>query len=307
MGQNGQHIDGARVGAGLLPGGKAGQGVAAMAGVGENVSFRVPFGFLGRADHGFDFGKMIGPLSVGEKAEAGGGEAAARSPLEPFLAHALDGQFGEAAFHPAGQFDRFRSGNQLEAAGELHAAQNAQGVLVEGRAGVAQNAVAQIGRAAEKIQDLTRAGIVHDGVDGEVPAGGGLAERDGRIELNVKSLVAGSDLGIFAREGEIVGVAGGGGEFDHAKGTADQIGPAPAGKGGEELLVVQAEDFEVEVFLRWKAGQGIAHGAADQKGALQLWGLLENKLQFWRKEIHQTRPHDFFRVRAKTISDLSRR
>jgi prepilin-type N-terminal cleavage/methylation domain-containing protein len=166
--QDRQHIDGLGFRVGFAPLGQARQRVATVASVRENVAFRVPFRFLRRADQRFDLREMIDPFRLGQKAQAGGRQPAALRPLEPFLAHALDGQFRVTPLHAARKFHRFRRGAQLETPRELHPAQDAQRVLDEGRAGVPQNARLQIRLAAEKIQHLARAGIVHDGVDGEI-------------------------------------------------------------------------------------------------------------------------------------------
>ena len=83
-------------------------------------------------------------------------------------------------------------------------AQDAQGVLGKRGAGVAQHTVPQIRRAAEKIQRLPRARIVHDGVDGEIAAARRRLRREGRIKVHFESLVAGRHFGILARHGEIV-------------------------------------------------------------------------------------------------------
>ena len=62
--------------------------------------------------------------------------------------------------------------HEIEAAGELHPAQDAQRIFGEGLAGGPQHAILQILGAAEEIEEFLRNRIVGHRVDGEVAAAG---------------------------------------------------------------------------------------------------------------------------------------
>jgi hypothetical protein len=90
--------------------------------------------------------------------------------------------------------DCFRRRGEAEARGELHAAQDAQGVFAESLGRVAKDFVLEIVRAAEEIEQLTPTRVEHHRVDGEVAARGGIARVDIWIERNLKALVPGRSL-----------------------------------------------------------------------------------------------------------------
>ncbi len=92
---------------------------------------------------------------------------------------------------------------QIEAAGELHSAQDAQGVFGKSIAGGAQDAVVEVHLAAEEIPDFAGDGVEAHGVDGEVAAGGGFARGDGFVELGVKIAVAGAGFAVAAGDAEV--------------------------------------------------------------------------------------------------------
>jgi hypothetical protein len=126
---------------------------------------------------------------------------------------------------------------------------------------------------------LPGAGIIQDGIDGKIPAGGGLLRSNLRIELDRKTLMARRNFGIFARHSEVIGVPAAGGQFDDAEGAPHQIRAAPSGQRLEERFVIGAKDFDIKILSGRKAKKRVAHATAHQKSAIQLRGFLENPFQ----------------------------
>ena len=169
---------------------------------------------------------------------------------------------GDRARHRGGR----RVDGQIEAAGELHPAQHAQGVFGKGIAGGAQDAVVEIHLAAEEVPHFAGERVEAHGVDGEVAAGGGFARRDGCVELRAKIAVAGAGFAVAAGDAEVACVKAGPGKFHHAEALAYQIHAPAAGQKRGQIIVGNAVDFDVEV-LRLEAQQGIAHRSAHHHGA----------------------------------------
>ena len=95
MRQNGEHVNDAGGLIQSLPGGETRHGIAAEAGMGEDVTFRVPFGFLRDIDECFDFWEMFNPTGIPQEIKATGRGHAFGGPLEPFFTDTFDGQFTE--------------------------------------------------------------------------------------------------------------------------------------------------------------------------------------------------------------------
>ena len=90
-----------------------------------------------------------------------------------------------------------------------------------------QDAAPEVGRPAVVIQHLLPPGIPHQGIDGEVPPGGGLGRPQVRRELHREPPMSDPGLRIAAREGKIPDLPGAVGELDHPERPADQVCPAP--------------------------------------------------------------------------------
>ncbi len=115
---------------------------------------------------------------------------------------------------------------QIEAAGELHASQDAQRIFAKRIAGGAQHAIFQIFAAAEEIEKFIRDGIEGHRVDREIAAAGGFLGRDLRIERREEIAMRAADFAVAARDAEIVNAAAGDGQFHDAEALTDQIDAA---------------------------------------------------------------------------------
>lgn len=267
VGQDGEGDDDAGGFVGIAPGREIGEGVEGVAGVLEDVAFRVPFGFLGHASEGIEFGKMGEPAGGLDPAKAGGRDRARCGPFEPFVADAFEGEFMKGADQFAAAGQGFGRAGQVKAPGELHAAEDAQGIIAERFADVAQDPALDIIATAEEVEDLTGPGVPHEGVEGEVTSGGCLGRGDVGIEVDVEAAVAGADFGIAAGDAEVVdGIAEG--ELDDTEGAADEIGTAPGAEGLGEGLVGGAKDLDIEV-LQGASQDGIPDTATDEVGTPQ--------------------------------------
>ncbi len=193
------------------------------------------------------------------------GCSALHRPLHELFGDALTGEgrifAGDGARHGRGGWVDC----QIEAASELHAAQDAQRVLRKGVAGGAQDAVVEIHLAAEEIPDFAGDGVEAHGVDGEVAAGGGFARGDGFVKVGVKIAVAGAGLAVAAGDAEVPYMRPGPGKLHHAEAFPDQIHAAAAGQERGQMIVRHAVDFDVEV-LGLEAEQGVAHRASHHHG-----------------------------------------
>jgi len=249
--------------------------------MGENVAFGMPLGVLGHATNCVEFRKVLNPAGSFQKAEAARRRHAFFRPFRPFFAHTFFGQFGKSAFDRASQFNRFAGGCEVEACCELHAAQDPQGVFRKGRAGVAQNLILQVRLAAKEIEEFVGPHIIHQRIDRVIAAGGSVARGEGGIERNFKAFVAGGGFGIAPGNAEIVGV-GAGGEFHDSKGATDEIDAGPLAESGGQGIVVQAEDFDIEILVR-NSEEPIPNAATDEIGPSEFGRLGEDFFQLGRK------------------------
>ena len=140
---------------------------------------------------------------------------------------------------------------QIEAAGELHATQNAQRVFGKGFAGGAKDVVVQIYLAAEEVPDFAGEGIEAHGVDGEIAAGGGFARGDGGVEVGGEIAVAGTGFAVAAGDAKVTRytwVNPGLSKLHHAEALADQVDAAAGGdRNAGQFIVRDSVDFTISM------------------------------------------------------------
>ena len=99
-------------------------------------------------------------------------------PLHPFTRQGRQ-------IHGAAQGHRLLRHGEAEAGGELRSPQHPQGILRKGVViRMAQDAPAEVLPAAEEVQHLTGEHVLHQGVDGEIPAAGGSLRPQPRVHLH---------------------------------------------------------------------------------------------------------------------------
>lgn len=264
VGEDGEGDDDAGGFVGFPPGGQIGKGVQGVAGMLEDVALGVPVGFLGHAAQRIEFGEVGEPAGGLEPAQSGGRPEAACGPLEPLLPDTLEGEFVEGAAEFAAAGERFRCAGQIEASGELHAAEHAEGILAERVTDVSQAAAFEILASAEEVEELPGPWIHHEGIEGEVASGGGFARGDVRIEADFEAAVAGCDFRVPAGDAEVVdGMAEG--QLDDAEGTSDEVRAAPGTERVGEGFVGGSEHLDIEV-LEGMSEDGVPDTAADEVG-----------------------------------------
>jgi hypothetical protein len=249
------------------------------------------FGILRNSGHGGDFGEVNDPAGGRQIFGDAPGARGLRGPLHEFLGDAF---LGESAVFGG---DGARGGGggvvhgEIETAGELHTAENAQGIFGEGAAGRSQDALAEIGLAAEEVEDFFTDGIVGHGVDGEIAAGGGFPRSNGRIELGVEVAMVASDFTFAAGNGEIARGFLRRCELDDAETAADQIDASVVGENFGQAIIGDAVDFEIEI-LDGKIQQGVADGSPDQQVAKAKGGeiLGDGAKNGWKDDGHVLLP-----------------
>ncbi len=172
-------------------------------GVDADVAFGMPLGVLRDAEEICDFGEVSDPAGGLQIFADAAGVCALYGPLHELFGDALTGEGRVLARNGTRHGGGGRFDCQVEAAGELHSAQDAQRVLGKSIAGGAQDAIVQVDLAAEEVPDFADDGVEAHGVDGEVAAGGGFARGDGFLELGVKIAVAGAGLAVAAGDAEV--------------------------------------------------------------------------------------------------------
>lgn len=146
---------------------------------------------------------------------------------------------------------------------------------------MAQSLLAQVFCPGEVIDDLLLTRIEHQGVDREVAPRGGFFGCDVGIDLDFKALVADAGLVVAPRNCKVVINSAAGGELDDAEGFADQIGTAPFLQSRRQLVVGDAEAFDV-VVLDGNAEQRIANAASDEVRLGKGRGVGQDVAEFFR-------------------------
>ena len=124
------------------------------------------------------------------------------------------------------------------------------------------------------------------------------------IKFHFEPLVTGSHLGILARHGKIVMVIAARRQFHHAEGASDQIRAAPARQRLDQLFIIDAKNFDVEIPSMRQFQQRIAHRAAHQVSAAQFRRLQQDLFQFWWNEIHRDKLRSSSGPRTKNFIGL---
>lgn len=245
----------------------AGEGVEAVEGVDPDVAFGVPFGVLGAADEGVEFGVMADPAGVVQKAEAGGKGAALEEEFFPLLEKALGGQ--ALGLDGAAEGDGGGVGGELKTGDKLHAAEDAEGVLAEAGAAMAEETGGEVGLAAEGVVEGSGKGVPKNGVDGEIAAQGGLGAGQKGVAGDGETFVAKAAFRFAAGEADIDRLTL---DFEDPKGAAYFVDRPALAQDALEVVGGEAIHFHVQVFDR-QAEEGVADGPADDPGLAA--GLLE--------------------------------
>ena len=166
----------------------------------------------------------------------------------PFRRHGADG--GGVRRHRRA---RFRLDVQPEAAGELNAAQHAQGVLGKGqRADLTQHTGFQVGVPAERVDEAFVKQVERHGVDGEIAArqvgfnGQGVIE--GHLEIPVADAGGGFNAGQGDVDGRAVPVARL--KLEHPERLPDALHPPAPPQQAHQVGLGQPRNQQIKVFVR---------------------------------------------------------
>ena len=173
VGQNGKGLNPPILGRGPRPLRSGHQCVEAMGGVGEHVPFRVPLRILRDAVHGGDFREVGDPSGFPEDPEAERRLDRLHGPLVPLCPDPFHRKGPELVDDRSAECGRLGRKGARKARGELKSPQHPQWILGKSGAGVAQDAVPEIVLAVEMIDHPIGQGIIHQGIDREIPSSGG--------------------------------------------------------------------------------------------------------------------------------------
>ncbi len=225
-----------------------------------DVTFRVPFGLLRAIDERFQLGKE--PVDDPELERQREAERGTIGKEEQFLDLAPD-TLGRQIVERDGAADRFRVRIhlELEAGGELNAAEDAQAVVSEGpRIDSAQYALLeQVAPAAERIEIGVGEWIPRDRIHREIPAARRLVGRHVGIAADFERPMAAADLRFPPRQRH-VDVE----DLVDGEALADGV---DGGEGGEQRLQARCGepvDLEIDILPR-PAEQPVAHPAPDHE------------------------------------------
>lgn len=158
------------------------------------------------------------PAAVAEKAESERGALPLEEELLPFVAEPLA---REAVLREgAAELDRLGGDLEFESGDELHEPEDAEGILGEVGADVAQHAPTEVVLAVPGVDELAGEGVAEDGVDGEVAAGGRLGVGEVRVGGDGEVAVPGAQPRLAAGQGHVDVKAV---ELDDAEGGADLV------------------------------------------------------------------------------------
>ena len=128
---------------------------------------------------------------------------------------------------------------------------------------MADDLLLQIGPSAPEIQNFPGEGIQHHGVDGEIPAAGGVFIGKKGIHGHVEIPVAPAGAGFPAGHGDVqIRMP----QAQHAEGRAPVVYLAKIGQHFPQLLGSQAVNFQIDV-LTGKAHEPVPDVSAHKKGA----------------------------------------
>lgn len=239
---------------------EGGGDVEGLEGVFPDVALGVPEGCLLAADGGLELGIEARPAAVAEKAESERGALPLEEELLPFVAEPLA---REAVLREgAAELDRLGGDLEFESGDELHEPEDAEGILGEVGADVAQHAPTEVVLAVPGVDELAGERVAEDGVDGEVAAGGRLGVGEVRVGGDGEVAVPGAQPRLAAGQGHVDVKAV---ELDDAEGGADLVKAVVGGEKRTEDVGLQVVDLDVDV-LGGASQQGVAHTAANQKG-----------------------------------------
>ncbi len=204
---------------------------------------------------------MAQPAALAQEREALRRPHTEQDQLPPLVEDPLAGE--PLGLDAPAQLDRLGRGLEVEARRELHAAQHAQRIFGELLGRVAQHAIAQIGDAAERIEELVRLGIERDRVDREIPPRGRIARIHVWVRVDLEAPMTESALRLAAWQRHVDrGVA----QADHAERFADQIDSELRREQSDEPVRFDPVDLDVEI-ARGVAEQRVANAAADESCA----------------------------------------
>lgn len=173
-------------------------------------------------------------------------------PLHPFTGQGRQ-------IHGAAQGHRLLRHGEAEAGGELRSPQHPQGILREGAiVHVAQEAPAEILPAAEEVQHLTGEHVLHQGVDGEIPAAGGSLRPQPRVHLHGEVPVAPTHGGLPPGHGDVQSAAR---QSVDAKAGPHRPAAAHPVQHSFQLLGGDAVDLDIQI-LALPAQQPVPDAAA---------------------------------------------
>ena len=220
----------------------------------------MPGGILRTANEVLQLREIAHPVCCPQEFKSPADCPAFRQQLRPFLEQTLRRQILHLDC-PA-QGNCLRRGMQVEASDELHAPQHAQGILDKLVRHMAQGARRQVRHAAPRIFKPPFQRIVVEGIDRKIATARRFGDRQSRIGIDQKSLVADATFRLAARQRHVdVHTM----DLQHAKRHATGIEGEAAAENLLKAVGRDAKDLDIDILDRARTHQKVAHRTADHQ------------------------------------------